>query len=349
MCLVSQLNFCPVGEYLCSFFLSGYFFKNKYLDDVVAYVKKKVKHLMTPFIGYELFYAILTTVLLAAGFIKFGRTLSMASAVGVMCNKGSGWNGFTMAMWFVPALLLVQIFYIAVKKVFFAFCKNEWVLLVFFICLNLLSVKFSRLGYQHNGNIGSPGYSILLFNACFLLAYYQLGYVYHNYIEKHDSFSFTKLVSPFIINAFFIGILHINLHYDVRMMKFNHDILPLHFIVGALGIYFWLHFSDLIAKVVSENDFIHKISEKSYDIMVHHFLGIWLLNIFFIALIKLHILKVSKFSYANFLNDGIKYQLPAGQPFTNVLYVIVGILFSVCVGTILDKITLKTKSLISKK
>ena len=42
------------------FFISGMLFKEKYLDDTLTFVKRRVKSLLVPYFLYEIFYVIVT-------------------------------------------------------------------------------------------------------------------------------------------------------------------------------------------------------------------------------------------------------------------------------------------------
>lgn len=47
------------------FFISGYLFKDKYLDDVFTFIKRRVRSLLVPYFLYNVFY-LGVTVLIAA-------------------------------------------------------------------------------------------------------------------------------------------------------------------------------------------------------------------------------------------------------------------------------------------
>ena len=96
-------------------FLSGYFFKEEYVDSIKKYALKKFKSLILPMYGWHILYGAVVTALLSLGYIKFGSKLSLKNLVIDSILHGHQYV-FSLALWFVPILFLVQICYVLLKK-----------------------------------------------------------------------------------------------------------------------------------------------------------------------------------------------------------------------------------------
>lgn len=99
------------------FFVAGYFFKDKYLQDVKGFVIKKVKSLYVPFVVSGLCFLALHNVLVWMHVYDSPVTLEqMGEGVFDLCIRLTSNESLMGAMWFCPALLWVSIFSMLAMK-----------------------------------------------------------------------------------------------------------------------------------------------------------------------------------------------------------------------------------------
>ncbi|MDY3867878.1 MAG: acyltransferase family protein [Pyramidobacter sp.] len=319
----SLVKYLPGWRMPMFVFLSGYFFNEKYLDNVWQYACKKFKNLIVPMYGWHLFYGIVVTILLSCGYVRFGTPLSLKSYFITSVHHGHQYV-FSLALWFVAILFLVQISYAMIRKIYKNHIKSEIPMLIALITLNLGAVHIAKQGFHIKF---TPPLMLPIEKIMFLLVFFYIGWLYKNKLEKHDEFKAWKLALPFLVNLFLSafctkGTGHIG--YTISWMQFGkgYDFVPL--LVSLSGIYFWMHIADLIARTVPRNDFIYTLGESTFPIMVHHLFCFWLLNTFFLMLKEQGVFQMLFFNHERYMTD-IYYRVPRYQPLMDFAYVIVGI------------------------
>ena len=109
-----MVNWIPSWRMPMFIFLSGYFFKESVMENIGNYVCRKVKSLLFPMFGWHLFYGVLITSLLSLGLVKFGNKLSVKTFFVDTILHGHQYV-FSLALWFVVTLFLVQCIYIVLR------------------------------------------------------------------------------------------------------------------------------------------------------------------------------------------------------------------------------------------
>lgn len=325
-----MVNWIPSWRMPMFIFLSGYFFKESSMENIRSYITKKAKGLLVPMFGWHLFYGIIITLLLSFGLVKFGNKLSIKSFFVDSILHGHQYV-FSLALWFVVILFFVQCVYIILRKIYKKFFVSEWLLLGVLVVLNILSVALAKEKVQH---IHYPNLYLPVIKVMFFMVFFHLGYVYKNIIEKYDEFSWLKLFVPVTINMVLSKVFLVKLGYTPAWMTFPTKYLFMPLVVSVIGIYFWIHVSDLIVKISSEKDviyrFIKKIGDSTFPIMVHHLFCFWLLTTFFWFLKEQHYFTMAYFDYNKYLTN-IWYRLPRYQPVMNYAYITVGVVGSLVI------------------
>lgn len=99
------------------FFVAGYFFKDKYLQDVKGFVIKKVKSLYVPFVLSGLCFLALHNILVWMHVYDSPVTLEqMGEGVFDLCIRLTSNESLMGAMWFCPTLLWVSVFSVFAMK-----------------------------------------------------------------------------------------------------------------------------------------------------------------------------------------------------------------------------------------
>ena len=213
----------------------------------------------------------------------------------------------------------------------------------FLVILNILSVMLAKEKFQH---IHYPNLYLPLLKVMFFMVFFHLGYVYKNIIEKYDEFSLIKLILPIITNMLLSKVFIVKLGYTPSWMTFPSKYVFIPLLISITGIYFWIHMADLIVRVTSEKDivyrFIRKIGDSTYPIMVHHLFCFWMLSTFFVFLKEQQFFTLAYLDYNKYLTS-IWYRLPKYQPLMNYAYITAGIVGSVCIDFVYNKLRRRIK------
>lgn len=223
------------------FFISGYFFHDK---DFISFMKSKVKHLVIPLLSWNLIFGILCTVLLSYGLVHFGHPLSLKTLFIDSFTYGQAFE-FNAPTWFVGTLVEVQIVYWLLHRFF----KRNHVILLLLTLLFYLAAWTMADNQVHE----FYGYGVLaLEKVLFVLIFYEMGAVYHLFLEKKDLFSMNRIACLILFNGFLLGFVNPNLNTIVALMKVPHQMfLPL--LTALSGIYFYLQIAELLKDKVKGN------------------------------------------------------------------------------------------------
>lgn len=172
-------NFFPYNSFFMPMFcfISGYFFKNTCLINPVKYLIHKVKTLLVPLFVWNFIYGSVVSLLRNAGVISYGKPLSWYTLFIEPFLDGEVTELMNPA-WFVPALFMVIMVYILVRKIL-VHIWNEIVASITMIILGAFCVYLSRHGYNERMIL------LPILKTGFLIQFYQIGILYHNVLEKY--------------------------------------------------------------------------------------------------------------------------------------------------------------------
>lgn len=334
------LTYTPVWRMPAFIFISGYFFKREYCNNIFNFLKKKIKSLIIPLYGWSLFYGIIVFLFKSFGLINFGDRITIQSFfVDTFLHSHS--YGFNSAMWFLSALFLVETLYVIFCKFSRNDFRNNATLLIIFIILNIASVSLARYMYIYElDNIKW----IHFLKCTYFIVFFHLGQLYRYYIERKDGFSVYKLVIPLVINmsiaAFFCGetqdISRIELlYFDSSWMSFTNTNVWVPLVTSTTGIYFWLKVSEVISRAISDGDYIVEIGKNTFEIMTHHIFCFWLINS-----IIYYIIGYQGFNYDLYMND-VWYKIIDYWPFSNMIYLLGAVMGSIYIAKIYTHIKKK--------
>lgn len=95
--------------------IGGYLFKDKYINDIVSYVSKKIKCLMLPYYFLNSLYGMLCCFMRDKNIIQYGVKVDLMSLIVYPFIDGLQF-GLNTSMWFVPQLFTIQVLYIIIRK-----------------------------------------------------------------------------------------------------------------------------------------------------------------------------------------------------------------------------------------
>ncbi len=252
------------------FFVSGYFFKGQSgLKNKLLWLKKKTINLLGPYFIYNIFFAILTTYLISQG-VYLGEKFTLYNFFIVPFVNGHQYFLY-LAAWFVPQLFLIhlvaQLLVIKDKKIYF--------FILFFASLIFAGLFISRYSLEQ-GNV-----LLILGRTAYGLSFYFFGKLFNIFENKIKKY----LVSPlafFLIYAAYVslGLFFGAFNYSLVFADFSNN---QYITLGgtALAILMIYIVSDYIGKTVSDNSFVLKIGQNTFNIMALHLFVFFLINYVF--------------------------------------------------------------------
>lgn len=255
-------------------FISGYFYRINAEEKILSFVLRKIKTLLLPYFLWRIVYAVITTLLLNANIIAYGKPFSLYN---FFVDPWVHEDSFILILpaWFVPALFCVQVVFVLFRKLFRLFhFKNEIIFLFLFLMVGLIGVYAAQELWKTGTAYGV--FSTPL-RVAFFLAFYQLGFYYKNHLEnripKNYLFYFGVIffVQMCLLKCFS------NLNFYVSGLSFPKFIL-LPYLSSFTGIAFWLGVSKILARALKENRIIRYIGQNTWAIMMHHPISFFIIN-----------------------------------------------------------------------
>lgn len=301
-------------------FISGYFYKDGSEKKIGGYFKKKTVRLLVPYLVYNLLYGIAAQLLHKAGF-TFGGNLSLRNLLVEPFITGHQFE-YNLASWFVPALFLVEVCNVLLRRLLKRFLNNEYLITAIYFAIGLLGINLALGGRNQQG-------WLTLVRMMFLLPCYQAGILYHRKLEAKDK------INPFLYFGFLIGVQCLlalwgrPLIYSVAFCNgFTGLLLP--YITAATGIAFWLRISRMGASVMEQCPSLQYFGRNTYGVMMHHVMAVMGLKTVFAATAKYTDLFVG-FSFEQYKTDLWYLYFPKGLPQFRVVYLIWAIVVSLMI------------------
>lgn len=131
------------------FFISGYFYKESNEKSISKYLIYKCRRLLLPAFAWNMFYGLAAWALRHKGF-QIGLPLSFYTVFTRLFTYGNSFR-YNLAIWFVPALFLVEMTYISLRKILRVTDRNRETAFAL-LCLagGLLAIAFSHTDYNVN-------------------------------------------------------------------------------------------------------------------------------------------------------------------------------------------------------
>lgn len=289
----------PIGRYIylfhmpLFFFISGYFYKDKYSNNPVEFIVKKIKTLYRPYIFFAILLIIMHNVFLKVGF--YSSTFSdLSIEYSNMCKyfKLSDIIKYTMkvlllgqvdrifggALWFFISLIMASITFNIISYIKIKTNKKEiFRAITIGILFNIayLSTKF---------NINFHGIN----TAMIATGLFYCGYLYSQYDNK------VKLNLEVAIICFFILI--ISGFYGSINMAGNEYTNIAFFIINSLaGIYIVLFIATLVKKINLLSGILSYMGRNTIPVIGLHFISFKIVDIVRIVLFSMPYYTIGKF------------------------------------------------------
>lgn len=254
-------------------FVSGYFYKEEAEKHIGQYIWKKCTALLFPYFLWNLFYGILAQILHRAGF-SLGETLSFKTLFLSPFLDGHQFL-YNFSAWFVPALFLVEVINVLMRKVLgILHLKREWLIFICSLVLGMVTIQLAIGGHVW-GLYKFPGRLLLMFPG------FQMGRIYKEKVEAHDTlpdgiYFLTVTGAQVLISIFNAGLAF----GVVWVTSFaNGCIVP--YLTAATGIAFWLRISGILSRTPVISEKLTAVGRSTYSIMMHHAAVFMLIKGFF--------------------------------------------------------------------
>ena len=265
------------------FFISGMLFKDKYLDAVFDFIKRRIKSLLVLYYLYSAFYMVITIIIAKYTGKFWGMELSWKNFFLTPFLNGHQFD-LSCPMWFVPQLFITMIVFLFCQKFFRN--TSEIVRGIFYTILGLSAIPLSKV-------IDISSWNLVLIRTMFSIFFVYLGHLYVHKIRGNYNI-FSPKAAGFVIclqailwhfNRDYTPEHGIGLSYVLVWARFDDQIIvPI--LTSLTGIWFSLLFIDVTYKYIKAIKFLKLIGENTYHIMANHLLVMYLMTITILTSIK---------------------------------------------------------------
>lgn len=324
--------FVPYSFHMALFiFISGYFYNSNNEENLITYIKRKVKSLIIPYYIWNVFYAILVGILLKFDLISFSSNVNLETFFIEPWITGHQYK-FNLSGWFVFALFSVILSFVLIRKFLKGVIESEYILTILFFLISS-GGEYLAISKDYRN-----GLSLVISRTMFGLFFFQLGYLYKEKLEEKTRFNLIILVLIVMFQGWLLYKTQNSMAYSMVFMSFSNKNVLIPFITSITGIYIYLNIAKIIAVYDGGKDRLLKfIGRSTWAIMLHHIFGMWLLNLVFYLLKIYGIGKFYEFDVIKFKAD-IWYRYLFLGDFTFVLYFIAGLFVSIAMEIAVDKL-----------
>lgn len=308
-------------------FGSGYFFSRK--GGVFHQFMHSVKRLLVPLYGFNLLYG-----LLAAGLRRFfgaelGAPLSAYTLLIAPMTDGQHFV-YNLGAWFIFPLFLVKTVYLLLDAAFSRAKHKETLLFLLTLIPGCIAVQLCYTGRQEV-------LPLFALRSMILLPGYAAGILYREKLERLDTLPTVPYLLGIVVLRALLCVRYENLAYLLSDCSY--------FVCDAFGVYagaalaiaFYLRIARLLAPHIQKSRLALFVSQHTFDIMMHHYMGFYLVNLFFLAL---NILKIgaADFSVLSLRTQAGYVYAPGGRSEWAVIYLLAGVLLPCALAYLTDKV-----------
>ena len=258
------------------FFISGYLFKEVYLEKVQEFVVKKVKSLLVPYYLYIAFYLLVTIVIAKLTGQFWGMEVNLKNYIITPFVNGHQLD-LTCPLWFVTQLFVTMICFLFVLRKLKSIKDNKWLHLSIFLLLAIMSIPLAK--YRNDA------FMLVVIRTLFSMFFVYLGFFYKNFVlGKYNIFT-TKIFMGIVVlqsllwltNKDYTPVDGIGLSYILVWGEFDSFLIPI--ITSITGIWMSLFIVELLYPYIKDNKFIYHMGQNTYHIMANHLFIMYLITI----------------------------------------------------------------------
>lgn len=309
-------------------FISGYMYEEKWNGRPLLYAKYRTIKLLIPTYVTYLIYGILVTFLRKVFIFKIGCDISLQSYLFHTVTSGEQFE-LNVAMWFCVPFYIAQLLFNLIRSLPNQKYLNKFTYCILAAALIYVGVNVGRWG------IVDPEFVLLVSRLSFLLGWIFFGYLFK--IGLLPDLKITSLLPIYLIIKLIVA-------FVGRGFTGYTPSLGLYPLGALLTVFTTISSLLLVYKISnlinSTNNckikfYTSILAKNSFSIMNHHILGFFVLNFIFYTL-RLSINIFSGFNPAMWKENIWYVYFPHDAPQFGILYVIVGIVFSLLVHYVWD-------------
>lgn len=235
------------------------------------------------------------------------------------------------AGWYIIPLFIVHIINVLIRKILHKnkIEINEWLYFAISIAIGIFGVFLSQPGYTNE-------WHLLACRTLYFIPFYSFGILYNKY-EQHDKLNSIIYFSIIITIALYYIYTYGSMPtVSPSWAKFGTNLIN-PFIIGILGIAFWLRIAKILEPALGKNKYVNLIADNTYSIMINHFLGMMLIKSIF-AYLSIHTSLCEGFKMHLFKTNVYYYYLPHNLRQMSIVYLVFGIVFSIYFGKCISKL-----------
>lgn len=260
------------------FFISGMLFKDKYLDDVATYFKRRIKSLLVPYFAYEAFYLLVTFALVPVVGEFLGDPLSLKSFFITPFLNGHQIL-ICSPLWFVPQLFMTMIVFLFLMRVLRRI-NNEYISLGLFFLLGFGAIPLWKV-------VSHTPMALIVMRTAFSLFFVYLGYFYVKHIKDKFNIFTPKWLGGVIavqsvlwlFNRDFDPVHGIGLSYVLVWGRFDQQIIvPV--LTSLTGIWVSLLAVKLLYPYLKDVKLLQDMGKCTFHIMANHLFVMYMITLF---------------------------------------------------------------------
>ena len=260
------------------FFISGMLFKDKYLDDVATYFKRRIKSLLVPYFAYEAFYLLVTFALVPVVGEFLGDPLSLKSFFITPFLNGHQIL-ICSPLWFVPQLFMTMIVFLFLMRVLRRI-NNEYISLGLFFLLGFGAIPLWKV-------VSHTPTALIVMRTAFSLFFVYLGYFYVKHIKDKFNIFTPKWLGGVIavqsvlwlFNRDFDPVHGIGLSYVLVWGRFDQQIIvPV--LTSLTGIWVSLLAVKLLYPYLKDVKLLQDMGKCTFHIMANHLFVMYMITLF---------------------------------------------------------------------
>ena len=324
--------FPPYSFHLGLFvFCSGYFYKYENERAIGQYIIKKIKRLIVPVYLWNIVYGLIVFLLSYKGFtIGMGISIDKFLIQPILSGHQFDYN---LGGWFVIPLFMIEVINVLIRGLLdrMRISVNECVFFVMVLLCGCIGIWLAAKGIN-------TGWWLVCDRVLYFFPFYTLGILYKQVIEPKDTISNGLYFLIIIMLQLSIILKEGDAPQYVPSWCEGFDanfILP--FVVGFLGIAFWLRVARIITPLCVNSKIVNTVADNAFSIMIHQLFGFMLVKTVIACVYKLN-MGCADFDLSRFKTEVFYIYLPNGIEQFRIVYLLVGIVFPIVLSQIIKVI-----------
>ncbi len=253
-------------------FASGYFLN--LTKEPLEYIKSKLYHLILPLYVWNLIYGIIASILNKYYNFSIGSPINLYNLLIAPLTDGHQFI-YNMASWFLIPLFILQISSFFILKPFEKTKYLKQISLIFFIISILFYCLIPPLAPQNNAQ---RNFSLLFFRTIYFLPFFSFGLFYKKILEKHDTLNSALYFFIILLLYTITCVLYPNHTHTPSWLNDFYAPPLASMSITILAILFWLRVAKILAPLVKKSKTLTTISNNTFAIMMHHFIGFMIIK-----------------------------------------------------------------------